>query len=297
MDTCKVDIYILTKLPEDQIGPRVSPLFYLLSRQPWMEEKFPGLIVNGHNENGVPTFISTQDQENKCDPDRKAMELIINESHSRDCNNHILVVKDTSITCSSAEHIFWTIYNFLREVTTDSKRHQYHLLYLAKWLDRCDLYTTQDPILVHPDNHLKIFKTTSPYGLQAILMTSQGARLIKEDLAFNKHPEVPVSIELTQWIGKGKLRAATTFPELMTFDITRAENDIDIVKTASCRQAPIINKPTTKSGNKALFWFIIILIGVIILAAALIKIGPMSPPKTIQEAYYSDPQSGIAIRM
>jgi hypothetical protein len=285
-----LDIYILTKLPKDQLEAKISPLVYLLSRKDWMADKFPGLDVNPGDEDGYPTFITIEECKDGQDPDRKAVHSAINESHKEDPNRHILVVKDTSVTSTSQEDIFWTIYNFLNTVTSDPKRHKYHLLYLAKWLDRCDLYGQNDPILVHPETNLKIYKTMSPYGLQALLMTSQGAQYIKEDICMDAHPEVPISLALSQWINRGKIRAATSYPDIMTFDITRGENDNDVVKTASCRQAPAINKPTNKSGNKSFFWFIIILIGVIILAWALIRIGPMSPPSGI-----SNPSSARGI--
>jgi 1,2-phenylacetyl-CoA epoxidase PaaB subunit len=302
MTSHKVDIYILTKLPKDQLQAKISPLFYLLSRKEWMSQKFPGLEVNPGDEDGHPSFISIGETKKGEDADRKAVEAAIDESHRHNPDNHILVVKDTSVTASTAEDIFWTIHNFLNVVTTEPKRHKYHLLYLAKWLDRCDLYATQDPILSHPDHHLKVYKTMSPYGLQALFMTSQGARYIKEDICLDTHPEVPISISLTQWINKGKIRAATTYPDLMVFDITRAENDNDVVKTASCRQAPAINKPTQKSGNKSFFWFIIILIGVLILAWALIRIGPMAAPKGVIQTSTigvssSYGNSGLAVRV
>jgi hypothetical protein len=173
-------------------------------------------------------------------------------------NNNVIIVKDTSITHSSPERVA----EMIEYINSSS---QFDVLYLCKWLDRCDLYTDKERIM---STGSMVVRTQSPNGIQCIMFTPKGRDILlgKEKMKngeyFKLHKGQDLGYSLNREILNANINAHCIVPNLIDFDPTLARANKEYNKSSSCSD-PDIGK-TTDTGTST-FWWILFLILLIIL--------------------------------
>ena len=178
-----------------------------------------------------------------------------------DSKTFVVYVKSSTVSTLDANSLVKLIYdlcdNYMKSASGD-KSH-FDVMYLAKHADRCDLF---NPISNVFNNTVNLVETSAPQGLQSLLISPDGAHKIKSKL--EKPLNYPVSLALTQLVGKNYLKALTTTPNVMSFGSQFAVTSSDYIKTHECETPSNENgKPTPKSSNMSLFIFIVIFLVVI----------------------------------
>lgn len=187
----------------------------------------------------------------------------------------LLYLKDNTCTQASARIIRKTLTYINYEVK------DWDLVYLCKWLDRCDLYTrAPKEIKKLPNKTSWLTRSYSPNGHQAILFSSQGIKRLlgREKLRNKKGEYIPTNTDsLTRCIENGGLKAYAISPNLFTFDLLQSSGVSDLVKMTECRRPErnFKNKinTDTKSGIRPIIWFIIIVVIVLALLWAFYNLG------------------------
>jgi hypothetical protein len=178
-----------------------------------------------------------------------------------DSKTFVVYVKSTTVSTLDANSLIKLIYDLCdgyMKSANDDKSH-FDVMYLAKWADRCDLF---NPVSNVFNSTVNLVETSAPQGLQAVLISPSGSTKIKSKL--DKVLNYPVSLALTQLIGKNYLKALTTTPNVMSFGSQYATTAGDYVKTHECDDPPSENgKPTPKNSNLSLFIFVIIFLVVV----------------------------------
>jgi len=190
----------------------------------------------------------------------------LENSHKHFRKNYTIIIKDTSVTNSDTgtiEEIVSTAID-ININNKHCKKHDWHLCYLSKWLDRCDLYTEEAKI----DHVTKVVKTLSPFGVQSILFSPQG-----RDIVIGKKPMnngkfftpivLPLGNQLNINIGLENINATAIIPNLFDFNIMLATDNLDLLKLSECREPSEIREPP---GAIPFMWFIAISVIVILLA-------------------------------
>ncbi len=186
----------------------------------------------------------------------------------------LLYLKDNTCTQASARIIRKTLTYINYEVK------DWDLIYLCKWLDRCDLYTrSPKEVKLLPNKTSWLTRSYSPNGHQAILFSSQGIRRIigGKKLRNNNGEYISTNIDsLTRCIENGGLKAYAVSPNLFTFDTLQSNNISDLVKMTECRR-PERNRSKddhrSKFGIKPIIWFIIIITTVLLLLWVFYSLG------------------------
>ena len=191
--------------------------------------------------------------------DRVALMGLIDEN--QDGKTFVIFVKSTTVSVLDSNGLIKMIYDLCdgyMKSTPEEKTH-FDLMYLAKWADRCDLFK---PVANVFNPTATLVETSSPQGLQAVLISPEG--LAKLKLKLSQPIDYPVSVLLSHLVNKGKLKALTTTPNVMEFGSQYATNSSDYMKSKECSEPPSDNgKPTPKGSNLSLFVFIIIFLVVV----------------------------------
>ena len=150
------------------------------------------------------------------------------------------------------------------------------LFYLCKWLDRCDLYKK-----CTEKKGINLVKTYSPLGIQALMFSPRGRdmtlgciplRPIKDDdchqdCEYFTPITLPLDEQLAFVIEDGQMKAIAATPNIFEFDITLAKLNTDLLKMAECRlEIEEVEDDEVLPGALPLIWFIIIFVGIILLA-------------------------------
>lgn len=197
-----------------------------------------------------------------------------------DDSTFVVYVKSTTVCTIEANALVKLIYDLCSEYMSSQPGDEcrYDIMYLCKWADRCDFYTPLSDVF---NPTVKLVKTSSPQGLQSVLISPSGACKIKEKLG--KPCSYPVSFALTQMVNSGNLSALTTTPNVMFFGTQFATHSSDYIKTHEC-SVPSVDgeRPKPKSSNLSLFIFVVIFIIVIIVFYFLITmvVAPTPPSVT-----------------
>lgn len=128
-------------------------------------------------------------------------------------NKFCFFLQSSSITKASNNQIL----QFLK----DSLTQEWDLLYLCKWLDRCDLY----PQYQKSNSNYFTVRSYFPNGLQALIVSPQGRVKILSD-------RINGEIGLTHSIRDGKLIALSSIPNI--FEINPETNN-ETVKYYPCQ--------------------------------------------------------------
>ena len=177
-----------------------------------------------------------------------------------------IIIKDSSISSSSPDVVESTI----RTIVELDK--EWDVAYLTSWLDRCDLYANPKRV----DNlSNSVVDTVSPNGTQALMFSVIGRRRVMglADLrGGGKFLPLDRSIDsaLNLAVEKKNLFAVTTVPNLFEFDTLLVTSISDLAKLSNCR-TPEISK---NKGILPFTWFILIVLGAILVVWALANIGP-----------------------
>lgn len=148
------------------------------------------------------------------------------------------------------------------------KARQADLFFLCKWHDACNKYVDVEG--VGSINHGSTLKwSVQPTATQAIMYTPSSRDYIRESLVT---ATVPLSDLLNTNISKGNLLATVFVPNIIDFDIDLATSNDDYNKLNEC--APVQTTSQTSSGVASFLWFAVIVILVILVAWALIQLGP-----------------------
>lgn len=292
-----LDVQYLSGLsgPQGTRLPEVSPVIpvYILSgdstpsRIDLTKMLFSNPLFVVHdipNDNHELTSISPTSQIH-FNPDKDSKDMLqtmwaLKDSKIKYPKSPTIIIKDSSVSNADAG----TIANIVTAAATNGS---YDLVYLCKWLDKCQLYT--DKKLV-PNQTTILATTQSPSGLQAIMYSLSGRDIMLKELPmkngskFIVSPYKTLSSQLTEEIFNGNLSAECVVPNLIDFDITKATNNSDYMKSQECQNVTS-GIPETRSkglqkqiggmGSGAGFGIFLAVVLIILLVAwAFLKVGP-----------------------
>jgi hypothetical protein len=190
----------------------------------------------------------------------------LNDSYMHHKDDYCILVKDNTITTNSPERIAEHINIFKSKADSD-------VIYLCKWLDRCDLYTNKEKVLSEGS---MVVKTQSPQGIQCIMFSPTGRDIIlgKKTMKNNKYFKVKqhndLGYSLNREIVAGNIDANCVVPNLVDYDPTTARCNSDYNKTKECIDPEHANK--NESNNSGYWWILLIIVILIILIIAIIKL-------------------------
>lgn len=157
------------------------------------------------------------------------------------------------------------IYNVLEFATENI---QFDIFYLTLYADRCRFSNDE-----YTYNNLDIKRTISPHGTECILISPNGIKKMKS---------MPQLTEGRSWDyflnAKGEeMMLYSSYPPLVMVDISKRNKDADLIKSTVCREEINEKNPIELSrrysGNMNLFWFFIIVVFILFIAAMLISLG------------------------
>ncbi len=186
----------------------------------------------------------------------------------------VIIVKNTSVSDSSAKHID----KITREVL---KFKDIDLCYYCVWLDQCQLYSTprKECTIKTKNKSTSLVFTHSPNGFQCIYFTPVGRdRILKLDCMRNgRYFNIvkDIGVQLNDEIRNGNLEAITTIPNVFEFDIDKnVRHPDDYLKANRCLPLRASSSSSNNEGQGSIAFFIIVLMVAIIIAVALIRLGP-----------------------
>lgn len=153
------------------------------------------------------------------------------------------------------------------KVALDRAR-QADLFFLCKWHDACNKYV--DVTGVDSIDHGSNLKwSVQPTSTQAIMYTPYSRDYVSNALLT---ANVTLSEFLNTSISSGQLLATVFVPNIIDFDIDLATSNADYVKLNEC--APVATATTSNASVASFIWFGVIIALILIVAWALIQIGP-----------------------
>lgn len=286
MTTPSVEVFIYSKKAKEDVGPTLrmfngtskagtSPAINLVAP--------PSATSRGGS--GSPSSLKGA---STVDPDYAMLMDALSKATK---GSYVIVVKDTAVSAASTQTILDVIDALIASNQQPST--SWDLAYLAKWLDRCDLYTN---VRETGDNGLKLVDTVSPNGVLALMLSPAGQAKFLAKYPMTDQGDVKANPIVKQPLGKvlnesisarpdvsdasrpaalQRFTAVTTTPSLINFDITQRTNDNELLKTNECRSVPQTRpaKAAKASSDMGFLWFILIVIVVVLLAWALIRLG------------------------
>lgn len=185
-------------------------------------------------------------------------------------DNYVLIIKDSSISNLDSDSLANAIQDAISLPGWD-------VYYLCKWMDNCSLYNETIPI---PGGSSMFYKANSPHGAQAILYSPHGRDVVIGDAPMKNGQTFKAngsfSSALNKAVAQGNINAIVSNPNLIDFDIS-----------ANPRQGYKLNQCGGPNGNGSngngmasgisIWLFIIIIVALILLAWALLKVGPQPP--------------------
>lgn len=248
----KVVVYLLAS---DANSPRTSKINSLFSS--------PIFAVNVMVISPPSNLLQSLRSSNQNDIDDLVesyrIQWCLNDAKTRHPKNHIIILKDTSVSNASPDRIAKVISAAINNGLPNSHRgshDSWHVCYLSKWLDRCDLYTDRKPV---NGTMTEIVKTSAAHGDQALLFSPHGrdvftgTKQMKNGSTFSSQGR-SFGSALHDAVMNGNVDAIATQPNLLVYDISAAKNHFDLLKTHEC-DAPTIasaganNRPIVRKVN------------------------------------------------
>lgn len=232
------------------------------------------LYTNEDSNNGEIFYGSSNSNYISCSKINKlkvstADELITNAIKLANENEYTLCafgpLKSTQIASG--------IYDTLEKVI---KSGDFDIFYLTLYGDKCSMHDT------YTYNNLNIQQTFSPHGIECILISPSGLKILKG--LIQKYD----ICEITE--GRGwdfylncngcNLILKTTYPPLIMVDISKRKDNLSLIKASICREEINLKNPIELSqrytGNMNIFWFFIIIVFILLIAIMLLKISSYS---------------------
>lgn len=196
---------------------------------------------------------------------------ILRTAKKNDPKAHCLIVKDNTVTAIDG--------NTLKDIISRVTRYKFDFCYLANWGDYCQLHVKLEK--KDPKTGISIVKTQHPMGNQCIIFSPSGRDVILGDKMANG---MSVNLNgaslcsgLTEEVYNGNLSAITTIPPVFQYDISlNAIRNNDYDKMNFC--SPVeIEGSTSSSSSSNMLRFVVVVILALLVAWAIIKLGPRSP--------------------
>jgi disulfide oxidoreductase YuzD len=169
--------------------------------------------------------------------DHTYVKQALTKAYSSFPNNHVIVIKDSSVTNATSE----LIADFCN---TAIKIGGWDLLYLCKWLDRCDQYE-KDPDMAQLEGHQSTYhRTYSPFGVQALMFTPSARDMILglKNMHNGKKFEMirpTLDKQLNYDIDQLSFIATSITPNMFEFNPMRARSKDDYKKLTHCREGDV----------------------------------------------------------
>ena len=190
-------------------------------------------------------------------------------------NLPVIIVKDNSvsnitpsgITNSSQDKIIGGMKNRIQIAL--QKAQSADLYYLARWNDNC----TKNTLVAGTesiDKGSSLQWTIKPTATQAIMYTPKSRDIVSNALC-TMASNISLSDYLNSAIYDRKFIATAFVPSIISFDTNLATSQTDFNKLNECFPVST-DKPTTS--NTSLIWLIVLILVVILVASALIQLGP-----------------------
>ena len=190
-------------------------------------------------------------------------------------NLPVIIVKDNSvsnitpsgITNSSRDKIIGGMKNRIQIAL--QKAQSADLYYLARWNDNC----TKNTLVAGTesiDKGSSLQWTIKPTATQAIMYTPKSRDIVSNALC-TMNSNISLSDYLNSAIYDRKFIATAFVPSIISFDTNLATSQTDFNKLNECFPVST-DKPTTS--NTSLIWLIVLILIVILVASALIQLGP-----------------------
>lgn len=182
----------------------------------------------------------------------------------------VLVIKSSSITNANSD----LIARFINEI--NGCNDIFDMFYLCRWRDDCQKITDVKEI---QSINIKVGRTYSPSGLQAIYFSPTGVDIVLGNIAMkNNHIfniNIPLERKFKQEIAEGNITAWCTISNLFSFDVTKATSNSDYIKTHECGGVSNYCTKKEKDDNSAFYnylWVIIILIIIIVAVIVVLSV-------------------------
>lgn len=269
---------------------------------------FDGSSTSGRTVPSI-NIIEEQTYNPEFDPDYN---LVLDcFSKTTNPNSYTLICKNTAVSVANSQTIFDVLEKAI-DSYTENEQNYFDIFYLAKWMDRCDLYTN---IRTAGDTGLKIVDTASPNGVLCIMFSPEGRQKFQKIFDPVSAPVLKSSHTNPKSLGhylnslisqdtktnKDKFTAITTVPSLVNFNVTERKNDKELMKTIECREIPkntadvknkvndtLLKSNSSNSNNTTMtfWWFLLIIVLILVVAWLLIVFTarkPMgaAPPSTL----------------
>ncbi len=269
----KVVVYLLTDDPGSECTMNLNKLFQGgLFTIEIVGQKLPQLDLES---------ISSYSEERKCQIDETyRVSWCLKEATERHPEDFILILKDSSVTHASSG----SIESIIQKIIISGK---WHLCYLCKWMDRCDIYSDKKEI--HGRSAI-LAKTQAPHGIQALLISPEGRQIligekpmkngklmnVKTDLSDSlsstfglSGPFGSMNSILTEFILKGYLEAICVVPNLFDFDITKATKNSDYLKAMECLPPPKVTTGDQVTTGGKISSFVVLIVILLLIALGL----------------------------
>jgi hypothetical protein len=190
-------------------------------------------------------------------------------------NLPVIIVKDNSvsnitpsgITNSSQDKIIGGMKNRIQIAL--QKAQSADLYYLARWNDNC----TKNTLVAGTesiDKGSSLQWTIKPTATQAIMYTPKSRDIVSNALC-TMASNISLSDYLNSAIYDRKFIATAFVPSIISFDTNLATSQTDFNKLNECFP---VSTDTPTSSNTSLIWLIVLILVVILVASALIQLGP-----------------------
>lgn len=189
-------------------------------------------------------------------------------------NSYILIAFGPLSTNMSTKEIYNAIEFIIKKIPFD-------VMYLTNYSDNCSLRSDD-----HTFNFMMFQRSVSPHGTECILISPSGVNRILElikgedgrgyDFYLNNAAE--------------KMLLYVSSPPMLMVDESQRSSEMQLIKSTVCKEMISAQRPlelTKKySGNMNLFWFFLIVIFILFIAAMLISFGGQI--KTVPETTLQD---------
>lgn len=200
-------------------------------------------------------------------------DLISNAILLSPSDSYILTAFGPLLTTMKSKDLYEAINFAIKNIDFD-------VLYLTIYGDDCDLISDDNTY-----ENIVFSRTVSPHGTECILIAPQAVNkildLVKEDEGRGYDFYLNEAADI--------MKMYRAYPPLMMVDVSRRSKDMQLIKSSVCREQISLAKPmniTKKyTGNMNLFWFFLIVVFILFLAAMVLSFSD----KTVQDNNYSQP--------